>query len=396
MNRFSRNIKLLYAIAALEGVVFYYALDKIFMQMRGLSLVEMVIVEIIFGLVIVLTEVPSGALSDRWSRKKMLALNSLFFALNTVIWAVSHSFILFVIGVIFGALHTTFRSGTDTSMLFDSLKELNKTDQYEKYLGRKRAIGAVSFAAAAVAGGLIGDMVGLEATFWWTLPSAVLAGVLALLLREPTFHRSTGEVSYWRHIGNTFTFLTKKPRLVHMVAVLTAITIPAILFDEYGQVYFVLAGVSIFGLGVLAALNSGIEALWSTAAYKLARLRHDVLFAICFAIMGSGFVLAGWLQNWSGIVLLFLGASTAFIVSIIVESDLNRLLPSSIRATSESFVSLTGKVFYVPVALGFAWVGQAYSIATAFAVLGCVVLAYLLLFAVWSAKAIGRGSKTIE
>lgn len=386
MNTAQKNIKKLYFIAACTGIVFYYALDKVFMQARGLSLTEMVVIEIIYSAIVVLTEVPSGALSDRWSRKYVLALNSLFFALNTIVWAVSHSFWLFVLGVVFGALHSTFQSGTNTSLLYDSLREMGRESQYARYLGKTRAITAIAFIFAAIVGGAIGQRFGTEATFWCTLPFTISAGFTALGIYEPRFHRSTGEISYWKHINKTFNHLVVNPKIIHMAMILVAITIPALLFDEYAQLYFSFVGVSIFGLGVLAAVNGGIDALFNTFAHSLARFRHDVLFSVCMATMGLGFIVAGTLSNTLGIPLLFIGASAFFIVAILAESDINVRLASSIRATSESFFSLAEKLIYIPIALAFAWIGQHYSISVAFTWLGVAVLIYLCLFLIFSRK----------
>lgn len=386
MEKAQKNINKLYIIAACTGIVFYYAFDKVFMQARGLSLTDLVIIEIIYGVVVVLTEVPSGALSDRWSRKYVLALSSLFFALNTIVWALGHSFWMFAFGVVFGALNSTFRSGTNTSILYDSLKEVGHESQYAKYLGKIRAITALAFILASLLGGLLSQKLGIVTTFWYTLPFTASAGFISLSLYEPQFHRSTGEVSYWRHIRNTFSQIIGNPKIIHMLMVLIAVTIPALLFNEYGQLFFSFVGVSLFGLGALAAIGGGIDALFNSIAHKFARFRHDVLFIVCLATIGFGFVVAGNLSNTLGVALLFIGVSAFYIVAVLAESDINSQLPSKIRATSESFFGLSEKLVYIPTALVFAWIGQKYNIADAFSWLGITVMIYLLGFIIFSSK----------
>ena len=75
------NIKRLYALYGLHGLIFFYSFDKVFLQLKGFSVQQVVVVELLYVLTIVLLEVPSGALSDRWSRKYVLSLSGLFFAL---------------------------------------------------------------------------------------------------------------------------------------------------------------------------------------------------------------------------------------------------------------------------------------------------------------------------
>ncbi len=387
------NIKKLYLIAALEGIVFFYAFDKVFMQLRGLSIAEVVLIEIIFTITVLLLEVPSGTLSDRWSRKYVLALNSLFFIGYIILFALSHSFMVFALGVLLAAAHSAFQSGTDTSLLFDSLREDKKEDNYEKYLGRKRAITAMGFIGAAVIGGLIGEYSGLEAAFWWTLPSAMLAGIVALTLREPVFHRSTGEVSYWQHIQQTLKFLRGRSRFLHIAAMLTAISVPMLIFDEYAQVYYAFIGVGVIGLGLLGAFGSLIDVVFNTIAFYFKKYRHDVLFSVMFTVMSVGFIMAGVLKNPVGILLLFFAAATFYIVDIIAMADINRQLPSKIRATSESFFSFLSQAVYIPVGLGFAYISQHYSIATGFAAVGGVVLLYTLFYWLFTFRVLGIKGK---
>ena len=126
--------------------------------------------------------------------------------------------------------------------------------------------------------------------------------------------------------------------------------------------------------------------MFNSIVHKFARFRHDVLFIVCLATIGFGFVVAGNLSNTLGVALLFIGVSAFYIVAVLAESDINSQLPSKIRATSESFFALSEKLVYIPTALVFAWIGQKYNIADAFSWLGITVMIYLLGFIIFSSK----------
>ncbi len=374
------NIKKIYALYALHGLIFFYSFDKVFLQLKGFSLTQVVAVELLYVITIVLLEVPSGALSDRWSRKYVLSLSGVFFSLYILLFAVSSNIAGFLIGSLLAGIGFVLLSGTNTSMLFDSLKELKKEHQCEKYLGRCRAIGAAVFMGAASIGGFIGQKYGLEIAFWASLPSMILVVLIPLSMTEPHFHRSTGEVRYWQHVKMTGQYLLGRPKFVHLALLVTAVVVPMSMFDEYAQVYYAYLGVSAVGLGLLTTVASGFDVVFNMVAFWFARFRRDVLYGSMLLIFSTGLLLTQLLQNWTGILILIGSTVGFYIIEVLVMADINRELPSKIRATSESFFSLADKLIHIPVALMFGFISQKYSPATGFSFLGLLLLSYTLYY----------------
>src|SRR3972149_2945328 len=108
-QRLKANIRKFYLFNILSSFVLYYAIDKILMASRALSVTDMVLVEISYAVVRLLLEVPSGALADRWSRKYVLALNMVFFMVNTFLWVMAHDINLFILGSVAASIHMALR-----------------------------------------------------------------------------------------------------------------------------------------------------------------------------------------------------------------------------------------------------------------------------------------------
>src|SRR6185436_7380801 len=106
-----------YGIA--HGFVLYYALDKVLMQSRGLTFTQMMWLEVAYALGVVLLEVPTGAIADRWSRKYALALNVAFAMASTAMIAVAPGFAIFLLASLVASVHSAFESGTLTSLMYD-------------------------------------------------------------------------------------------------------------------------------------------------------------------------------------------------------------------------------------------------------------------------------------
>src|SRR3990170_3794123 len=154
-HKLRANIWKFYLFNIFSSFVLYYAIDKILMSSRGLSVTDMVLVEISYTIVRLVLEVPSGALADRWSRKYVLALNMVFFMGNTFLWAIAPRLGLFIVGSLLASVHSSLQSGTDTSFLYDTLKQLNKSDAYTKTLGNTTFWANLLAIIAGIAGGML-------------------------------------------------------------------------------------------------------------------------------------------------------------------------------------------------------------------------------------------------
>ena len=261
-------------------------------------------------------------------------------------------------------------------MLFDSLKELHKEDQYEKYLGRMRAVRAAVFVFAAALGGIIGELYGLTAAFWLTLPSMAAATLIPFALKEPHFHRSTGEVKHWQHVKMTGTFLLRRPRFIHFAVLITAVMVPMTIFDEYAQIYYAFLGVGAIGLGLLGSFGSALDVVFNMVVMWFKRFEHNRLFGVMLTIFSAGLMSAYLFKSWVGVLLLVVSTTGFYVIEVIAMADINRQLPSKIRATSESFFSLASRIVHIPAALTFGFVSQKYSPAVSFGFLGTVLAIY--------------------
>jgi MFS family permease len=69
-----------------------YLTDK-----RGLSLTQITALDSVFWLIIVVAQVPAGAVADRWGRKSALLLASLFLSAGILVFGLADSYLLILI-----------------------------------------------------------------------------------------------------------------------------------------------------------------------------------------------------------------------------------------------------------------------------------------------------------
>ena len=151
-----RNIPLLYAFSFLQMTLFPMAVITLFWQERiGLSLSQILLLQGIFAAAMVVMEYPSGYLSDRIGYRSALTIASLLGLVGWGCYTVADSFRDVLIAEVLLGISTSFISGTDSAMLFESLKADNREGGYARCEGRSTFFGQTGEAAGALFAGLL-------------------------------------------------------------------------------------------------------------------------------------------------------------------------------------------------------------------------------------------------
>ena len=185
-ERFARNIPIYYLFQFATGFLIWVPVWIIFLQdERGLSLTQVGLMEAVFWVTMMLFEVPTGAVADRWGRRTSLALGGFMFTAGTIMFVLADGFVGLAISYVIMAISMTLYSGSGHALLFDSLRVLGRTREYEKHMGRSEALMTGALLGAALFGGPMAGLWGLETVFLIGAGTMATAGLIALLLREP-------------------------------------------------------------------------------------------------------------------------------------------------------------------------------------------------------------------
>ena len=148
----------------------------------------MVALEAVYYIAVVLAEVPYGYFSDRFGRRKTLLVSSAALIACYLFFLSGQSFLVLSIGQVLLAISLAFRSGTDTSLLYESLNALGRADEYGDREARAGQVGFLATAIAAVAGGVSGSFA-LSYPYWISLASACAMLWVVYRFTEPS-HQS--------------------------------------------------------------------------------------------------------------------------------------------------------------------------------------------------------------
>ncbi|MGK2964208.1 MAG: hypothetical protein ACSLFM_01230, partial [Tepidiformaceae bacterium] len=136
-----RNIRLLYAFWFLRDFQLWIPVWIVYLTInQGFSLTQVTGAEGLFLVAVVLLEVPTGAVADRWGRTISLGLGAMVLAACVLIFAFTTSFAVLVGSFLLWSVAQTLMSGADMALLFDSLKASGREAQFERFAGRGSAM----------------------------------------------------------------------------------------------------------------------------------------------------------------------------------------------------------------------------------------------------------------
>ncbi len=309
---------------------------------RGLSLTQVTALDAPFWIWLILMEVPTGAIADRWGHKISLTWGSFVYALALLIFGLAGTFPLLLGSYLVWASAMTLFSGADAAFFYDSLKAAGREEDYQKLWGRARAVQS----GGTVLGLLIGAPLAAATNLWFpiVLSAGLMAvsGLVSLTFREPP-HADEDDEQLGYVAGTVQAFKVAFGR----AAVRTMLLLMAVVFGV-GVSMQILAqpfllshevSVSNFGWflipGQLLAIAASLTAYRFTSTFGVTRMVILMPLVVMTAAVGLG--------AWDSLgAFVFYPVSTAiFAMSFPLISDyLNRRIPSSNRATILSIYQL--------------------------------------------------------
>ncbi|MBI2636560.1 MFS transporter [Candidatus Peregrinibacteria bacterium] len=340
------NIWKLYAIQAFTQALFAIPIIFLIWQSRGLDLQHIMMLQAGFALTILVLEIPTGYLADRWGRKKTLITGCCFGVMGYVVYATGTGFLQFLLAEITVGVGASLLSGTVEAVTYDTLLELGKERTYRKISGNQAFLEFNTESVSSLIGGFVAT-IGLTLPLWMTIAPMAAAVLVACTLHEPIRHKTFDE-RHWRAIWNTTTHTLLRHKGLRSITLLHGlISTMTLTFFWFFQPYQKLVGVPLVLFGITHAV---IVAAGACAAKSVSSLEKRVddrllLMAIALAVVGCYLVLSLPPAMWGLLAFLISRIAWGFLGPLTADM-MNRMTTSDVRATVLSVRSFPGRVLF--------------------------------------------------
>jgi DHA3 family tetracycline resistance protein-like MFS transporter len=343
-NLISRNIRLYYAIESILSLTGGIILPVYVVYFRNfdITLFQVAFLAALFEATIIIFEVPTGTLADKYGRKLSTIIGLLLYALSGFIFFRFTNFVGFIIAEIIFGIAETFISGALEALAVDSLDE-SKRDNYLPKLFANRTLFKTSFLLIGILlGGFLAGSY-LSNLFVPFILIALIGFVLALFLKEARIITS----SEGKRKDSQFSIkqlLLRNPIVLALFAVGLFANFAYEPADQFWQVLFSeIKNIEASYFGMIAAAGLILVIAVSKFSGKLYN-RLSLYLSICFILIALSLYITANLTIYpalAGIVIYF---ALKELIRPVISAHLNRALSSERRATYLSAYNMTCSV----------------------------------------------------
>lgn len=383
-----------------------YPAYMILFRGRGYDFLELSLLFVVWELSVVVLELPSGILADRWDKRKVLAVGMLLKALGFCAWLAWPSFAAAAVGFALWGAQEAFCSGTRQALLYETLRDRGMETSYDKAAGISNAAATSAVALSLVVGGpLFAGNPGLTLAL---SASAAAGGALsALSLRtrrvsDPSPRASAagvpegsgegagagGERSPGTGLAASLESFRRALRDRHLAFLLAAACLSIAAYgtlDEFDGLWALERyGVPLAWVGVWGALRFGAEGVGGLAAgflLKSGSAGRKGRIGPAVGAAGVAFTAAAFLPGRIGIPLYVGGYFLMAAVNVAFETRLQEFARDETRAAFLSLSSLLMTLCALALAPVLGLAGDAGGLPGIFVVGGGIILGASMLLA---------------
>lgn len=322
----------------------WVAYERQFLTLPQFTAIEAIIIgsQLLF-------ELPTGAFADLLGKRISVMLGFFANAVSMIIYLYARDYSAFIIYAIMSGLSDALISGANEALLYDSLKQDHKEDQFTKYTAKYALVFQLGIATATVLGGFLGSI-----AFNYSIVAKTIAftigGILCYLFKEPIV--DTVKFTLVNYINQTkvgvqelfknteIKWISIYYILVGAITWVCQLTFNATLLTEVGhtarEIGIIFATFRIFNSIVLFRMFH-VNTLFSKSKIFL-------LFPILMVVS----LLPGiWLQRWIVIPFIAIAMFTSTARVTILNKYTNDGFDSKNRATAISALSMFINIFYI-------------------------------------------------
>jgi MFS family permease len=337
------------------------------------------LLNVIWAVVIIVLEIPSGALADVIGRKRMVVLAAALMVAEMAVFAFAPRgawlFWLLVLNRILSGAAEACASGADEALAYDSLPEADRKTTWPRVLESLMRWKSGGFFLAMVSGAVLFDQNLMSSLLGWTgwtpsvgstvrwpvyatLVTSVLCLIVALNFREPPIHAPTGRHAIsraWQNVIEGAVHVFTSRRILFLMVGALLIDSFVRIFLTFASNYYRLIELPPFVNGML---GSGL-ALLGFAVAPLAKRMVARRGVVANYFVVAGLVLLGltgtamaW-PYWGAWVVVPLGVAMSTL-QFFTSNYLNEWTESNVRATVLSFRGVAFNLGYAVAGILFA------------------------------------------
>ena len=387
---FSRNIKTYYFYSTFAELLILGPIMVLFLLNKGLSFTEIMLLQSIASMSVVVFEVPTGAIADKFGRKLSMMLGTSLWIISLSVYVLGNSFIMFAIAEIIFSLGMSLKSGADTALIYDSLKAIDRERDFQKIEGHARSLTLYAQAFGSIIAGFI-YKIDVNLPMIGSILFMVITIIITSNFKEPNImeENTKEETGYFTQIFTSGNYVLKHEK----IKAIMLFSMVFFIFYRAGfwffQPYMETVGIPVEFFGFIFFMFNITAAITSKKSHVIMKLTKPKTLTFMALLIITSFVILGVTKIWIGVFAILLQQMARGLYRPVTRKYLNKHIPSDKRATILSFQSLGSNI---SVAITSPFIGMLMdnnTIFTSHLVLAFIMIVLIFLSSIYMNKRLG-------
>lgn len=406
-----KNVWFLWMYSFFSGIIFFQPILSVYLFQELVNLTEVSSIFAIEAILVVIFEIPSGALADIYGRKTILILSTSFRICALLFLFVGHYYVVFLLNALFNALAQSMESGTIEAILYDSLQisdglsgsnqnDLNPPQKpegdFKNYLSFKQAnaINAFLWPLAASIASLFGgylSTISYRTAIAATFIPAVICILTLVVIKDP--HSKPNKNKIDNSLPSEISIKSQiqiSLKEIHQSRQVKILFLSGFLVFAFAEVAFQFKGLffeainlPLYQFGIFSTLSFAMSFLGSLFSHPISKKWNEKGILICCQVFLGVFILISTFIPHPFISGVFLSLESFFWgLRWPIQSDwLNSQISSKNRATVNSVASMANRIGFAIFSPLLGLFGEYFSMISMFRLLGALeIVTIFLLF----------------
>ncbi len=380
-NPYRRNIRVNYLYTFIMCISLTQGFWLIYLASKGMSLLQLGILEGVFHVTSFIMETPTGAVADLYGRKFSRMLGRIFLIADLLLILFGTCFGHYLVSFVFCAIGYNLESGAGDALVYDSLLENQEEGRYMKVNGWNEVLYQVAQALGLIFGGWIAVQ-SYKTLYLGQIGIVLLSLAVAFFFTETSIGREERQELKILHrikaqYTDSFSIMKGNRRLIYLILLLNAMTVFTVVIFYYMQIYCKENGVDEQTFGWIAAASCVFGALGGFSASRIEKHVKERFLLLCLPM---AFMAITWgMVSFQTAIISFMAIGFFDSLTYVIYFDyINRLIPSAKRATLLSVSSMVFSFYMLIVFPLVGAIGQSFGLETAFTAVAigatCLVL----------------------
>ncbi|MCT4612349.1 MAG: MFS transporter [Clostridia bacterium] len=393
------NIWKIYAKNFSENLLIAWAVHKLyFTQALGITMQEMAYFTLAITIVHIILEIPSGFIADKLGLKKTLLVAKTINIARIYFYINAKGLLDIVIAYAMSSVASSLKSGAEEAMIYESLKEENRKEQYEKVLGMASLAKAIGFGLGIFLGSIIFNGYNYRQLFIITLIPMSISYILLLIQKEPDIEekKDSSNLEFKKAIKEAFRELFSSKQIVFVIIYSFIVKGIVRILGHYDELYLIALSLPVVYWGVIRNIFNISEGIGGILSQKL-KERYGYKNNFTVIIIISSILLYIFTMN--------IGLATILVMSILLilgnigitltSGYINDRVSSKLRATTLSIKNLIFWISFIGFDFMFGFISDREGIFIGARFFAVIVAIYMIYYMSFKNKVLDK-EKTVE